>query len=80
MDVLTISRHLGHSSAMVTLNIYGRLFPTATIGQLRPSMLRSHRHRVRTFQDSIGSNSVAVGWGETSGQSPVPRHFARPMI
>jgi integrase len=27
MDVLTISRRLGHSSAMVTLNIYGHLFP-----------------------------------------------------
>ena len=27
MDVLTISRRLGHSSAMVTLNIYEHLFP-----------------------------------------------------
>jgi integrase len=27
MDVLTISRRLGHSSPMVTLNIYGHLFP-----------------------------------------------------
>jgi len=27
MDVLTTSRRLGHSSAMVTLNIYEHLFP-----------------------------------------------------
>jgi integrase len=29
MDVLTISRRLGHSSPTVTLNIYGHLFPDA---------------------------------------------------
>jgi len=29
MDVITISRRLGHGSASITLNVYGHLFNTA---------------------------------------------------
>jgi integrase len=63
MDILTISRRLGHASAAITLRIYGHLF--ANTDARAAEIMELAFAKMRTEEEPAGGNPVAI-----SGATP----------
>lgn len=58
LDVVTISRSIGHASPAITLKVYGHLF--ANTDGRAAEIMEATFAKVRTDQEPSGGNPVAI--------------------
>ena len=88
LDVLTISRRMGHASAAITLRVYGHLFRNtdARAAKIMEARFLQGAHRLRTnsryFRWQSGGN-LRTGVQETQlsrVSSVVEQRFCKPLV
>ena len=74
LDVVTVSRRIGHSNPTVTLTVYAHLFGNTDerASQCRRSRDGHAARRMRTFEGWTGGNPVAISRAEGGRETPDP--------